>query len=269
MSRNITIALAQVPVKNGDKKDNLKKALECIWQSAEKGVDLIAFPELFYTGYDVDHDTLQCLAEPQDGPLFQTLSDAAARHKIRILMGYPELDRDGESVYISVMFIDQKGNLIGNHRKAYMWLADLERVMPGQGFEVFDTDIGKVGLLICYEMEFPEPARILMMKGAELVLISSAFMDVRLMERHISGIAAQNLFYVAGVNHIIDGYKGNSLIVDQAGETIAKASDSEAELLIAQIDLDCNRRLTYPAIEDFNRSFKNTTIAEYVSCSKI
>lgn len=262
-NRKVKIALAQVTAINGDKERNLKTAMGVIDDIADEKADIIVFPELFYSGYNCSKEELFELAEPKDGTLFQTLKKKAIEYSIHIAIGYPEIDPDTKSLYISFMMIDDKGDLIANHRKTYIWIEDIGRVTPGDGFNVIDTKFGKLGLLTCYEMEFPEPARILALKGAELTLVSSAFMDVELMEKDIIAIAVQNSMHVAGVNNFTDNYPGRSLFSDQYGNVTALASSKHEEILIHTIDLSQDRRKTYPAYNDFFTLFAEDTYKLY------
>lgn len=264
MKQNLVkIALAQLKSENGNTKANLSKAIDTIDKIADEQVDIIVFPELFYCGYDVSKDELYDLAEPSDGPLYKALSKKAAEKGVYIAMGYPEIDPASENLYISFMMVSDAGELLHNHRKSYVWVEDLDRVTPGNSFDVFDTKFGKVGMLICYEMEFPEPSRILALKGAELVIVSSAFMDTELMEKDLSAIAVQNSMYVVGVNHITEAYQGRSLFADQYGTITAKASTRYEEILIRTIDLNQNRRETYPAYNDYKSMFIDETLKLY------
>lgn len=266
-NNTVKIALAQLKAENGNKKTNLKRAICAIDDAAYERADIIVFPELYYCGYDVSKDDLTALAEPSDGEMFHILRAKAMEKRIHIAMGYPEIDKSTHNLYISFMMIDDQGKLIHNHRKSYVWTEDLDRVTPGNSFDVFETKFGKMGMLTCYEMEFPEPARILALKGAEIVIVSSAFMDTELMEKDLSAIAVQNSMHVAGVNNISKIYKGKSLFADQYGNITAEASSRYEELLIHTIDLNNDRRKTYPAYNDYKNMFIENTLKLYDEAS--
>lgn len=263
MKRKFNVALAQMAPKDGEMDYNLKRALEKIDEAAELGVDIIVFPELYYSGYNGNRQEIRKYAEPQDGYLFSVLSEKAKEKKMHILMGYPEKNPHTNRCYISLMFIDDNGKLIGNHRKTFRWTSDFGRVSPGDGFPVIDTKFGKIGLLLCYEIEAPEPGRILALKGAELIITASAFTMPEIHERDLMAIAIQNLVYVAGVNNATEDYKGNSAFIDPYGETLCRASVDKEELLIQTIDLDKDRKDIYPAFDDFVNEFSRLALERY------
>ncbi len=263
MSRKVKLALAQLTPKDGDLEYNLSKAMDCIDQAAVQGVDIIVFSELYYCGYNGNREKIRSYAEPKDGKLFQILSKKAKEKKIHIIMGYPEKNLHSNRCYISQMFVDDEGKLIGNHQKTFRWTDDFGRVSPGDDFPVIDTKFGKIGLLICYEIEAPEPARIEALKGAELLISISAFTMASIHERDLQALAIQNLVYVAGVNQFTDSCPGNSAVIDQYGEVLARASTTSEALLIQEIDLDVDRRESYPAFDDFVNEFSPIAYKRY------
>lgn len=247
--------LAQIYTVKGDPAANLKKMVAAINEAAAKGADLVCFSELFYSGYDVSKETLETLAIYADGSEMDEIRAMAADAGVHVLISYPEKDRVSGDVFISASLIDDAGEMLLNHRKTYRWGDEKDKVSGGSGYEVCDTKFGKVGVLICYEMEYPEPARILMLQGAEIVLITSAFSETDEMHTYLSALAIQNQFYILSTNDVCEEapYRGTSCIVDQYGKVIETLDDKEG-MLYCDIDLNNNnRRDTAPHMTDLNK----------------
>ena len=167
--RIVKIALGQMKVFQGDTEKNLKKILDLTDQAAAQNADIICFPELAYCGYFLESEELQRLAQPQDGPFVQTLREKAKSAGIHIIAGYAEAGEIPGIMYNSCIFIDDQGEIIGNMRKVNAWGQEKLKFREGREFPVIQTKFGKVGMLICYDVEFPEPSRIEALKGAEIV----------------------------------------------------------------------------------------------------
>lgn len=260
-------ALAQLISAKGDPAANLEKMSSAIKEASAKGADLVCFAELFYSGYDIDKETLENLAVYFDGPETAKIREMAKEYGIHVFFSYPERDRETGNVYISAMLIDDAGNILLNHRKTYRWADEKLKVSAGTGYQVCDTRFGKIGVLICYEMEFPEPARILMLQGAEIVLIASAFSEVNEMHTYLSAIAIQNQFHILSVNDLRDEdpLRGLSCVVDQYGKVVSMLGDKE-EILYCDIDLNSrNRRKTDPHMTDLRKDTFEM-IAELAGC---
>lgn len=247
--------LAQIYTVKGNPKANLTKMAAAVFEAAAKGADIVCFSELFYSGYDISKEALEALAIYADGPEMDEIRDLAAAAGVHILISYPEKDKVSGDVFISASLIDNMGSMLLNHRKTYRWADEKKKVSVGSGYEVCDTKFGKIGVLICYEMEYPEPARILMLQGAEIVLITSAFSETDEMHTYLSALAIQNQFYVLSTNDVCEEapHRGTSCVVDQYGKVIDSLGDKEG-MLYYDIDLnDNNRRDTAPHMTDLNR----------------
>ena len=267
-------ALAQLISVKGDPQANMKRISEAIKEAASNGADIICFSELFYSGYDVSREVLEQLAIDVNGPEIAEICTMAKNSGIHVLICYPERDCDTENIYISSLLIDDMGQKLANHRKTYRWGDEKLKVSAGSGYEVCDTKFGKVGLLICYEIEFPEPARILALKGAEIILVSSAFTYVENMPTYLSALAVQNQCYIISTNDVRDEapFRGSSCVIDEYGRVIDSLG-TEEKILYCDIDLNAPRRRdSEPHMTDLNpetfgmmASAKN--IAEDISSS--
>ncbi|MBR2619551.1 MAG: hypothetical protein IKC98_01785 [Firmicutes bacterium] len=247
--------LAQLYTVKGDPAANLAKMSAAIKEAAAKGADLVCFSELFYCGYDISREELRGLAIYVDGPELAKVRAMAADAGVHVLISYPEKDKMSDDVFISASLIDDAGNILLNHRKTYRWGDEKDKVSGGSGYEVCDTKFGKIGVLICYEIEFPEPARILMLQGAELILTTSAFTYVENMPTYLSALAIQNQCYVLSTNDVREEApkRGASCALDQYGKVINKLDDNEG-MLYCDIDLDApGRRASDPHMRDLDR----------------
>lgn len=173
--RKVKIAIGQMKVEQGDTQKNLDKIIEIIIEAADRGADLVCIPELAYTGYFLESTQLQELAEPIDGPFVQTLRKVAKEKGVFVIAGYAENVNIPGRMYNSAIFVDDKGSVVGNMRKLYSWGQEKLKFHEGTELPVFDTPLGKIGIMICYDVEFPEPARIEALKGAEIIVVPAVW----------------------------------------------------------------------------------------------
>lgn len=246
-------ALFQGCSKPGQTAANLSCMKEQMRRASLVGASLIIFPELFTTGYHLPEgfSGFRNLSEPRDGPCFQELSAAARELGVAVIYGYPELDRSsgGDVYYNSVQFIDKNGVSLTNYRKTHLWIKGEPEVFTAgsQLPDVVDYDGVKIGLLICYDVEFPETVRSLTLRGAEFIVVSTA------VEYPISRVAdivqvraLENQVFVAYVNHCgtesgVEMF-GHSLCCGPASTLVMSGSFKEETLLLATIDVEeCQR----------------------------
>ncbi len=217
--------------------DELHKAI------ADAELDMVICPELFASGYNVG-EQLRDLAQPPDGLYFQLASKIALDTATAIIFGYPEYT-DGV-LYNSAAFILDDGTLAANHRKCvhapesfeaeYFTLSDARP-------ELVDFKGIKIGLLICYEVEFAEAVRQLAVMGAHLVAVPTALDEnwAVVAENVIRTRALENGIWVAYANHAGEEnrttYLGSSSIVAPLGEVMAAAGNGQ-ELIVAEIEVD-------------------------------
>jgi beta-ureidopropionase len=236
-----------------EKAVNVERALAHIRTAAEKGPELVCLQELFNTTYfpfEVDARHF-ALAEPIPGPSTEPLMELAREQGIVIVASLYEEVFDGEYFNTSAV-IGRSGELIGIYRKSSIPItktASLEGYekfyfKPGNtGFRTFDVGLGPpMGILICYDRHFPEAARALALQGAELILVPSTTsgMSRSSWELELRAHAMQNMCFVGGVNRVGDegGYHwyGSSVWVGPRGDVLARAGDSEDEVLLADLD---------------------------------
>ena len=235
------VAILQTAGKTGDVKANLERLAVKVGEAASLGARIVVCPELYLTGYNVDTPTMTRLAEAEDGPSAQRICDIARSNSIAILYGYAE--RDGDTVYNSAQLIDSDGRSLANCRKTHLF-GELEQssFTPGESLLCTRLDDVPVGMLICYDIELPEPARALALAGASVVLVPTALSKPYefVAKTLIAARAWENQIFVVyadrcGSEGDLD-YVGFSTVAGPDGRIIAQAGESES-LLIADIDL--------------------------------
>jgi predicted amidohydrolase len=245
MKEQFKLALAQTSCKQGDKKSNLKKLEKTAEKAAKLGADLVIFPELSVTGYTV-RDQLYELAEPVPGPSTQAMVNVAKKTRTHIIFGLPELsEKTQATLYNASVLVGPKG-FIGKYRKMYLpthsVFEEKRYFRPGYEAATFATELGKIGLIICYDLFFPEVTRLTRLQGAQLIVCISASPAVRraFFETLTVARAIENTALLAYVNlvGIEDGLQfwGGSRLVGPQGRIIAKAEYDKEDLIIADID---------------------------------
>ena len=266
--RVVKIALGQFKVIQGDTQANLNKMLEMTDRAAQEGADLVIFPELAYTGYFLESYDLQKLAEPQDGPFVQQLCKKAKEKRIHIIAGYAEAGDVIGKMYNACIFVDDEGRVIENMRKVYAWGQEKLKFCEGKRYPVVQTKLGKIGMLVCYDVEYPEPSRIEALKGAEIIVDCAVWSIPAERRWHVdlAGNALFNLLFMVGSNPVEDNCCGSSMIVGPDGEVRAMASRTDEELLVHAIDLDeiLEIRSRIPYINDFKEdTFSMDALKKY------
>lgn len=131
------------------------------------------FPELHLTGYTLGERAVE-LAETTGGPYVSRVCALARAHHIAVMMGHAELDASGGHAYNAVFLTDSAGNVLGSYHKIHLYGKENGWLAPGTRAEVFDSEQGCLGPMICYDVEFPELSRILALQGAEWLAIPTA-----------------------------------------------------------------------------------------------
>ena len=136
-------------------------------QARSQGADLLVCPEMSLTGYAIGAERVQALAEPSDGPLAQAVAAIARQHRIAIVYGYPERHPAGGKPFNAVQCIDDTGEPIGHYRKTHLFgELDHQQLTAGDAAsQVFACRGWRLGMLICYDVEFPETTRLLALQG--------------------------------------------------------------------------------------------------------
>lgn len=246
MYKKLKIAIAQAEAIPMDTKANENKLISWTEKAAKSGANMICFPELFYSSYDLSKEELFRCAITIDDAFFDRVKKLAIENDISIFVSYPEKAEGKEKPYISYALITSEGKLVDNHRKSYLWEPEPQKVECGNHvYNVVDTPFGKIGMLICYEVEFPEPSRILTLNGAEIIIVPVAMNTVPNFHRYISSTGIMNHVYCVGINGIrtnANFKRGGSCVANQHGKLILTMSEREEELAYIDIDLNVNNR---------------------------
>lgn len=167
--RVVKVAGYPVIPPESDKMARAKALVPAIAKAAEAKCDIICLTE----GLNGGGGPYPKIAEPIPGPMYDLLAEAARRHKIYVIGCIYE--RDGQYIYNTAFLVDRAGQLVGKYRKTHLhWPEMFLGVRPGNDYPVFDCDFGRIGIEICYDSWFPEVARVLAMKGAEIVFCPNA-----------------------------------------------------------------------------------------------
>jgi predicted amidohydrolase len=235
------IALAQLEPKLFDKEHNLEKAEQAIRQATEQKAAAILFPELFLTGYGLGKRAVE-MAETMDGPSVRRVAELAKAHHIAVLMGYAERSPDGRGAFDAVFVADAQGQISGGYSKIHLFHVEASMFLPGDQFTVMDFGLGPVGLLICYDLEFPEAVRELALRGAKWVATCTGNMapNQHLQEIFVQSRAAENHVWVVAANRVgreaeVEFF-GESTVSNPLGVVTARANGKET-ILFADIDL--------------------------------
>ncbi len=240
-SDSLKIALLQhIP-----QPDNVAKALSRLEETAtiaaDQGCAILLVPEASITGYNIPQTTMQRVALQADGQTTTAIAEICKQTNIAIAYGFAE--RDGNDFYNCVQIISRTGNIAGKYRKTHLW-GDLDRTLFNAGNTLACNtnnplariDGWKIGLLICYDIEFPEAVRQLALAGADLILTPTGLMqpwrDVA--ERVVPVRAYENQLFIAYANYCGDegdlSYEGRSCITGPDGDDLARAGQTPVML---------------------------------------
>jgi predicted amidohydrolase len=215
---------------------NLEQFAKLIDEAGAQKVDIICLPE----GITVcgTRFTYADVAEPIPGPATQFLGQCAARNKAWIVAGLYE--REGKSIYNTSVLLSRDGKLAGKYRKVCLPREEIDAgITPGHEYPVFDTDFGRIGMMICWDISYPEVARELSARGAEMIFMPIWGGNETLAKAR----AIENQIYL-----VASGYDFRTAIYNKAGEELAKSPDS-TNVIYANIDL--NQRLLWPWLGDW------------------
>jgi predicted amidohydrolase len=233
-------ALLQSSGRPGSVAENLKVLDEAAGRAAAAGAALLAAPEMFLTGYAIGDDIAR-LAEPADGDSADAIAEMTTRHGLAIAYGYPE--RDGETVHNSAQLISADGTRLANYRKTHLFGGfERDHFTPGEQ-PVVQAELNglTVGLMICYDVEFPENVRAHALAGTDLLLVPTANMHPfeLVAESMIPVRAFENQMYIAYANRV--GQEGEfeffglSTLAGPDGVARTRAGRAE-QLVVADAD---------------------------------
>jgi len=242
----IRIALTQI-TSSADKQVNLKLAQELIVTAKDNNAQLLAFPEFLmaYSPASQSAAELASIAEPRDGPFVTALRTAARAAHIATLVTIYEKCHLPDHVYDTAVWIDDKGGIAAVYRKLHLYDAfgfkESDKFLAGDDIAPLMTSgDGRVGMMICYDLRFPEMARMLALAGANVMLAPSGWVQGDLKVEHwqtmIKARALENGCYVIAPNQVGNIYTGRSMAVDPLGRVLADMGVREG-LEVVELDL--------------------------------
>jgi 5-aminopentanamidase len=238
---HLTLALWQTP-HPANTAEALQRLDAICSQAQAQGAELLITPEMFCTGYAIGPDRVAALAEPADGPLAQAVAGIAQRHGITIVYGYPEKNPNGKP-FNAAQAIAPDGTRLMNTRKTHLF-GDMDRAQFSAGdaaAQVFEWHGWRLGLLICYDVEFPEAVRGLALQGADAVLVPTANMVPfdEVQRVLLPARALENRLYVAYANACgREGslvYNGLSTVCAPDGQVPNRAAGADQALLLCTL----------------------------------
>ena len=241
-------------------KENIIKAKKLIQKAASKGANIILLQELFQTPYfciEYDEEIFNLAQTFENNSILEQMSNLAK--ELQVVLPISFFEKANNAYFNSIAVINSDGKILGKYRKSHIpdGAGYLEKYYfnPGNtGFKVWNTNFGKIGIGICWDQWFPEAARIMALKGAEILFYPTAIGDEPRSEydssgawqRVMQGHAAANIMPVVASNRIgsesvkgqVNGFYGKSFICDRSGKIISEASKDKEEIIIADIDTE-------------------------------
>jgi predicted amidohydrolase len=214
-----------------NKETNLKKILNYISKAAQNKATLVAFPEfmMFYTDSSQTPKQLASLAETISGNFVTTIANTAKENHIQVIGSFYEKSTKKNRVYDTSFVIDKSGKVISTYRKIHLYDAlgfrESNKMIAGSKItKPVKTSVGKVGLMICYDLRFPEMSRSLAVAGSEVLVAPSAWVKGDMKEEHWLTInktrAIENGCYVIAPDQVGNIYCGRSIVVDPYGKIL-------------------------------------------------
>jgi predicted amidohydrolase len=224
------IALIQFKAST-DKNQNLKLILNYIKKASKHGAELCAFPEfmMFYTSSSQSPSKLASLAETIDGKFVNSIANSAKENRIQVVGTFYEKSKKKNRVYDTSFLINKSGKIVSTYRKVHLYDAlgfrESNKMTPGSKIMLpKQTTVGKLGMLICYDLRFPEMARTLVSAGSEILVAPSAWVKGKMKEDHWITInktrAVENGCYVIAPDQVGNIYCGRSIVVDPFGKIL-------------------------------------------------
>ena len=250
-------ACAQIGITPNEPQVNIKKCLEWLDKAVnEYQADLVVFPETITTGFDtgLPVDELWEMLDVAPGALTEDIQQAAKKHSAHVVWPTYRRADEGKGILNSAILIGPDGEFIGTYDKTHPFPGE-RRDMGGwteigTRAEVFETELGNIGMIICYDGDFPELSRLLAVKGAEIIVRPSALLrsyDIwyitncaRAYDNHVYMVSTNMLGPDAAGNY----YFGHSMIVNPIAWRLAQARGTE-EIIAAKLDPDPLRYITW------------------------
>ena len=239
------VAITQIK-SSTDKEENLRTAISMIEQAGRGGAELIAFPEFLmaFSPANQSAEELSKIAEALDGRFISTLGQAASNNRIAVLATIYETSTTPHRVFDTAVWLDALGHIALSYRKLHLYDAfgfkESDKFEPGDAVPPPVVSGGcRFGLMICYDVRFPEMARMLALEGANVLIVPAGWVQGELKTDHwqtmIKARALENGCYVIAPAQTGNIYIGHSMVVDPLGRLIVDLGEREG---LDFIDLD-------------------------------
>jgi len=245
MKTTINVACAQISATLNDKEANMTKMQKYMKDVKEKfpKTELIIFPELALTGYECNRAEAEQMAESyEESESIRKMGQCAKDLGVYVVFGFAEKGEDGH-IYNSAVLVDDNGDPLGVCRKIHLVEEEKEIFSAGDVPTVFDTGIGKIGIMICWDTAFPETARMLTLKGADMIAVLAAWEAPHQRDWDLvnKARAFDNVLYIAGCNQVGGertlSFFGRSRIVSPIGDELVQVVENEECIVAAELDL--------------------------------
>jgi len=241
------IASIQMDVMLGQPEENLKKAEELVRQAARENPDVILLPEMWNTSYDLKR--VDIIADREGVPSAFRIGELAKEFGINIIAGSVADKKEGK-VYNTAYVFDRQGKKILNYSKIHLFglMNEGDYLERGTKRATFELDGVTCGLIICYDLRFPELSRALALDGAKVIFVPAQWPHPRMHPWRIlnQARAIENQLYVVAVNRVGQegsaDFFGHSMVIDPLGEVLYEAEEKE-EIKVVQLDLEQIGRL--------------------------
>lgn len=249
--REITIATVQMKPALGEAEDNLVKMSDFVSKIAsQQKVDLIVFPELATSGYELGVRFTE-MAQRVPGPTVNLMAQRAAEFGVYIAFGMVGKEKVESVLFNSAVLVGPDGELVGSYNKVHLRGEERMAFREGFRFPVFETEIGQVGMMLGWDLAFPEVARSLALEGAELLCVLANWEKDQMEQwsTYVRARALENALYVAASNRVGEdvtlNFGGESMIVGPRGKVFASLEEKDPEsgepregYSVARVDLD-------------------------------
>jgi predicted amidohydrolase len=228
------------PQQTGGKEGSLNAFLKALDEVAAGNPDIVCLGEgITLVGHNASYSSL---AEPVPGPTTERLGAKSRQYRMYIVAGL--FERDGDVLYNTAVLIDRQGKVAGKYRKVYLPREEIEGgLTPGSSYPVFETDFGRIGMMICWDSQYADPARALAVQGAEIIFLPiwggySTLMQARALENHVYLVTA--------------GYDCETAVYNPLGEALHSTTKSG---IVKTVSVDLNQRFIEPWLGDMRGRF--------------
>jgi len=242
--REVTIATVQMHPRLGESENNLMRMTEWLDKiCTEQRVDLVVFPELVTTGYECGVQFVD-LAERVPGPAVNLIAQRASDYGTHVLFGMVAKERVESILYNAAVLVGPDGEVIGQYNKTHLRGEERLAFRPGFRYQVWETEFGNVGVMLGWDLAFPEVARGLSLDGAEILCVCADWESPNADEwrTYVLSRAYENAVYVAAANRVGEEYSytffGDSMVVGPRGHIYGVLDTAEEGYIVARVDLD-------------------------------